>query len=205
MPSKFILAFLRVAVTILFYFMILITLWLVITFFMNVTGYRTIGAKLKYNYEVEAIDRSYNEPQITYSKDSLVYYKPLKDHYMLDVKPNSLVGYYAMVIKLISMGFGMAILWNFMKIFKETKLDNPFSHTVTKRLKILAILFIIGDVLKLADYFFFKHLINQSLPSPRFELIAETGDGLITGLIIWIIAIIYQRGIELQEENALTV
>jgi hypothetical protein len=181
--------------------MILATLWLGITIVFNVTGYRTIQNN---SFEVKAIGQGIDS-RFMYSKDSLVQYKPLKDHYTLKVKPDSFAGYYAMGIKLITMLLGIGILWNFMKIFKETRLDNPFRHTVTKRMKILAILFIIIDVLKLADYFFFKHIINQSLPSPRFQLITETGNGFITGLIIWIIAVIYQRGIELQEENTLTV
>ena len=103
------------------------------------------------------------------------------------------------------MGMGIAVLWNFNKIFSETNLDDPFKYSIPKRLKILAALFIGADLLKLADYFLFNSFIKQSIAMAHLKLITDTGSGIITGLIIWIIAIVYQKGVDLQEENALTV
>lgn len=142
-----------------------------------------------------------------YSNDSLIRVNEIKDHYTLNIKPTSSFGYFALVIQTCSLGLSFAILWVFMKLFNQTNLAKPFSRKIIKQLKILALLFIISDLVKLFQYFSFGSFMLQSFTSIKshFELFTTVGGSLITGLIIWIIAIIFQRGIELQEENALTV
>lgn len=156
-------------------------------------------------YEVLAFGTNKQEQPLIYSQDSVAHYQDLKDHYTLQVKPDSAMGYYCLIMQMIFLGLGISILWNFKRIFRDTKLNNPFRHTIVKRLSILAALFIISDILKLVDYFLFNNFLHQSITSPRFQLLTDTGNGIITGLIILVIATIYQRGVALQEENALTV
>ena len=208
MPSKFILSFLRVSVTILFYLVIIVTVVFLIASLLNISGKSDHAKKLTnktYTYEVKGFSKKSKDVPFTYSEDRLVRYQPVKEQYTLQIEPNSAIGYYTLIMKLIFMGLGISVLWNFMKIFRETRLDNPFKHSITKRLKILAALFIISDVLKFIDYLLFNSFLRQSIASPNFELITDVGDGIISGMIIWIIAVIFQRGIALQEENALTV
>jgi len=57
----------------------------------------------------------------------------------------------------------------------------------------------------LIHYFIINALIHQSLESPTLQLLTDFGDGIITGLIILVIAMVYQRGVEIEEENNLTV
>jgi hypothetical protein len=66
-------------------------------------------------------------------------------------------------------------------------------------------LFIASDLFNLLNYFLLNSFIKQSIASPHLKLITKVGDGFIIGLVVWIIAVVYQRGIDLQEENALTV
>ncbi len=208
MTSKFILSFLKVSVTILFYLLIFFTLFFFVTALANISGKSNQAKKLTskaYNYEVKGFRTENKQPLFLYSADSLVRYQPVKDNYTLQIEPNSAIGYYAIIMKLIFMSIGIAILWNFMKVFKQTKLENPFKNIIARRLKMLAILFIASDILKLIDYFLFNSFLQKSISSPHLKLVTDAGNGIITGLIIWIIAMIYQRGIDLQEENALTV
>jgi hypothetical protein len=142
-----------------------------------------------------------------YSTDSVVRVNDVKDHFLIELEPRSPIGYFALLMQTISIGISFVILWMFMKLFQQTNLEKPFSQKTTKQLKTLALLFIISDVVKLIKYFSFGAFLSKSFTSLsiHFELLISVGSGIITGLIIWIIAVIFQRGIELQEENALTV
>jgi hypothetical protein len=208
MPSNFILSFLRKSVTVLLYLLISFTLIFFIISVLNIAGTSNQATKLTgktYSYEVMGFGAKSKDTEFIYSADSLVRYRGVKDHYTLQIEPNSLMGYYALIMRLMFLGLGIGVLWNFKKIFKETRLDTPFKHSAVKRLKILAALFIVSDVLKLTDYLLFNSFVAHSISSPQFELLTTIGDGLITGIIIWIIAVVYQRSLYLQEENALTI
>lgn len=208
MSAKVVLAALRVSVSVAYYIACLAALLFLVVSMINLAGNRNGGRKLTsqtYAYEVKRFDAESEGVPYTYSADSLVRYQGVNDHYALEVEPQSSMGYYALLMKLIFVGLGIGILWNFKKIFDKTHLERPFSHAVVKRLKILAALFVLTDVLKLVDYFVFNSFLRRSLASPHFELLTTVGDGMITGLIVWAIAVIYQRGVSLQEETALTV
>lgn len=145
------------------------------------------------------------ELSFTYSADSLARYQRLRNHYIVEIRPNSGIGVFNLIINLIFIGLGICILWNFRKMFLETDLNNPFTPIVVQRLRTLALLFIIYDVFNMIEYLLFNRLLNRSVSLPHFELITTVGSGILTGMVIWILAVIFQRGISLQEEIALTV
>ena len=207
MPSRFILSFLRVCTSILFYLLIFFTLIFVVTSILNISGNNQAKklTRKTFSYEVLGNDSKKQEAPAIISSDSLVSIRPIENHYTVQVEPNSAIGYYAFLSKLIFLALGIGVLWNFRKIFKEINLDHPFKPGITRRLKILAALFIISDVLKFIDYLLFNSFLRQSISSPRFQLLTDVGNGIITGLIIFVIAVIFQRGLALQEETALTV
>ena len=207
MSSKTILSFLRISVTVLFYLLSFFTVVFLVTSILNIAGYNieAVSSKPGFTYDVVGFHTKSSEPPMLYSADSVIRYQQLKDQYNLHVKPDSALGYYTLVSRLISMGFGIGILWMFMKIFKETKFETPFIQTVSRRLRILAALFIISDVMGMINYFVFNSILRHSITTPDFALKTDLGSDLITGLVIWVIAEIYQRGLALQEENALTV
>jgi hypothetical protein len=207
MKPKFVLSFLRVTTNILMGVLIVFTGILFCVSILNIVGSGK-GKKLNgknYTYEMTAFGKEQAEQPYIYAADSLVRYRNMANRYTVEIEPNSAIGYYTIFIKLIFMGLGIAVLWNFKKIFSETNLDDPFKYSITKRLKVLAALFIVVDLLKLTDYFLFSSFLRQSVTTPHLGLITDIGSGIITGLIIWIIATVYQKGIVLQEENALTV
>jgi hypothetical protein len=207
MTSKTILSFLRISVTVLFYLMCLVTFIFLVTSLLNIAGFNieAPGGKSQFTYEVVGFNTNTSEPAYVYSNDSIVRYQGIVDHYKVQVKPDSVIGIYSFISKLISMSFAIGILLVFMRIFKETKLENPFIYTISRWLRMLAALFIISDVLEIINYFVLNRLLRNSISSPDFELLTVVGGDLITGLIIWVIAEIYQKGLAIQDENALTV
>jgi hypothetical protein len=208
MPSKLILSFLKVSVSVLFYFLAFVTVVFFLASIANLVGNANDTNKLtgnSYNYEVRSFTPATAESSINHSTDGVASFHAITDRFIVQIQPTSVMGYYALVMKLLFMGLGVAVLWNFKKIFSQTNLNDPFNDSVTRRLKVLSALFIVSDVLKLVDYFAFNSFLHQSINSPHFKLITDVGNGTITGLVIWLIAVIYERGIALKEENALTV
>lgn len=205
MSPKSIIAFLRISVTVLLYLMVFFTVIFLAVSLLNLSGNNFVMPGKAYSFDVMAFGIKNPDPGFTYSSDSVVGYQQIHNRYTLLIRPGSLAGYYSLLSRLLLMSLAVAILLNFKKIFSELNLNNPFMETVFRRLKIVAFLFVISDVLELINYFVLNSLITQSIKTPDFELITTTGNGIITGLIIWIFAVIYQRGIALQEENALTV
>jgi len=204
MKPKFILSFLKIATSILMWLLIAFTAFVLVASILKISGGNNIGLKPN-AYEVLAFDGAPEAQPYTYATDSVVSYQQVVNRYNVQVSPNSGMGYYTAIMALIFMGLGIAVLWNFKKIFSETNLDDPFNHNIPRRLKILAVLFIVSDGLKLINHFLFNRFLHQSVVTPGFQLITDTGSGIITGLIIWIIAVVYHRGVELRQENALTV
>lgn len=207
MKSTFILSFLRVSVTVLFYILLFFTLFFLGASIVSLAGNHN-GMELtrkSYTYKVKAFGINNAAETSTYSKDSIVQYRRVADEYSVQVNPISSIGYFSLVMKLVFMGLGLGVLWNFKKIFTETNLKSPFKGQIIKRLKILAALFIISDLVNLLDYFVFNSFLHQSIASPQFQLLTDVGNGFIIGMIILVIAVVYERGKELEEENALTI
>ena len=208
MSTKFIFKFFKIAITVLFYFLIIISVFVLFISVMNILGMNERSASKfdnnALNYDVLAVDIKKSEPAV-YAKDSLIRYRPINNKYTLNVEPASTMGYYLLFMKMVLLSIGIAILWNFKKIFTEITLAQPFKNTITRKLKIIAALFIIADVLRIIDYLIFNSFLQRHIPSPHFELLTSVGSEMINGLIIWIIAVIYERGTNLQEEVALTV
>ena len=207
MKSTFILSFLRVAVTVLFYILLFFTLFFLGASIVSLAGNHN-GMELtrkSYTYKVKAFGINNAAETSTYSRDSIVQFQRVADEYSVQVNPISSIGYFSLVMKLVFMGLGLGVLWNFKKIFTETNLKSPFKGQIIKRLKILAALFIISDLVNLLNYFVFNSFLHQSIASPQFQLLTDVGNGFIIGMIILVIAVVYERGKELEEENALTI
>jgi len=203
-PSS-IFSFLRVATGFLFYSLIVITLAVIVISLLKFLGNSIGMAKSVFSYEVLAFGAENSTPEMHYSADKLVQYTSIPNRYHLEVEPTSVLGYYSFFSTVVNLLLGIFILWLFKRIFSEANLAEPFKLSIFKRLKMLALVFVISDVFKFANYLIFSRLLHRSISTPEFQYITEIGNGIITGLIIYAIAVIYQRGLSIQEENALTV
>jgi hypothetical protein len=152
-------------------------------------------------------DREPDHQSRFYSKDKFIRVSENTAHYTIQVKARSLFYCLAFLLNIMVSGVYIGIFWNFMQLFKRTTLQNPFNRKVVKQLKILALFFIVLDVLKLVQSVVYGIFLSKSFLYTFVEsdVIYSLGKNLMTGVIIWIIAVIFQRGIDLQEENALTV
>lgn len=208
MKVKFILTILKVGATILFYFLLVITILTAGRFVMNVIDdspntYITVDDD---NLQSVFVNLSQKAPeQFTYSADKQTRYKQKAPIYSVDILPNSATGYYYMASTLLFMSLGVLILGKFRKIFREIRLDAPFKTSVVRHLQILALLFILAEVLGFIHYFILDMLINNSLTNESLHRVSHKGSSLLIGLIILIIAVVYKRGLEIYEENSLTV
>ena len=73
-------------------------------------------------------------------------------------------------------------------------------------MKIIAAIFIASELLHFIDYLVFTQFIHHSALLPQFQFPPLTiGHNITLGLVIWVLAIVFQRGEELQSENNLTV
>ena len=144
----------------------------------------------------------------SYSRDSTIRYMPVMKEFNVEVKPNTPLAYYDVFFKLIYICFAITITWFSLKFFHEIKLDKPFNFRFIKYLKIIALLLISLDILKFVNSLIFNQFIHRSDLNPHFQFPDHYyvfSPGIIIGMSIWILAIIFQRGVELQNENDLTV
>jgi hypothetical protein len=208
MKIKFILTILKIGAAILFYFLLVITVVVAgryaFTLIENKPGeYITIQDDNMQSVFTHLNDKA--TAPYTYSPDHQARYKEKITLYSIDIKPNSVAGYYYMAATLIFLSIGVLILGKFRKVFTEIKLDEPFRATVVKHLQILGYLFILAEILGFIHYFILGKLINNTFHAPALHQVSEKGSGLLIGMIILIIAVVYKRGLEIYEENSLTV
>ena len=106
---------------------------------------------------------------------------------------------------ILSCIFTLLVIWQAFKIFEALKLDNPFMFEIAARIKKLGMLVIISWLFTFAKHFYIVYTIHQLTNwQYRFHS-SQSGYSLGLGVIIMIIAEIYRRGCEFQEERELTV
>ncbi|MFC5408430.1 DUF2975 domain-containing protein [Larkinella bovis] len=227
MKPNVIFSFLRIATSILYYLMIVLTVMLIGKGIMSISGNLKGRTDAQFSHEVMAFSRDQKKPDsFTFdgngpldfeigpngrpagtkaSTDSLIRYIPIVNRYRLEVRADSVLGYYSFSVAVLNFLLVIAIMGLFRRIFSEVSVAEPFKPSIFKHLIRLAILFVVSDVLKIGHYLIFNQLINRNIPQADFDLVIQIGNGFITGLIIYAIAVIYQRGLSIQEENTLTV
>lgn len=206
MKPQLVFSILRIGTNVLFYMLIVLTFIVVIVCVLKMAGMTEMGDHQPvFTHEVMGYGASAPKPVIAYSADKLISYATIPNRYKLQVGPSSALGYFSFYYAVLNLCIGISILGLFRKIFKETDLIASFKNDVYRRLVVLAVIFAGSDVINFINYFIFNSLLKKSLATPHFELIADLGNGLLVGLLIYAIAIIYQRGLSIQEENELTV
>lgn len=207
MKHTHLIAVFKVLTTIGFYFLIMITAVFLLFFLMNATGNNAVSSStFKYNkYKVMSFTGNSSPSDVKYSGNKQLRYQPLQNEYYVQINPSSLFGYYTALVTFIHLLLGIFTLWTFRKILKEIQLDAPFTGKVVRLLKYVAAVFIIADLIKILNYLIFNQYLHQQMPMQGFKLESEIGNGFIIGAITYIITVIYQRGVELQTENNLTV
>ena len=205
MKPQLVFSILRVGTNILYVIMIILTVIVAVTCVLGIAGLNLGDHQPVFTHEVKGFGETIPKSVVSYSADKLVSYATMTENYKIKVGPNSALGYFSFYHAILNMGIAISILGLFRKIFRETNLMGSFKEQVYNRLVVLAIIFALSDVINFINYSIFNSLLENSVSVPHFKLVTDVGDGLLTGLIIYAIAIIYRRGLSIQEENDLTV
>ncbi|SDD57339.1 DUF2975 domain-containing protein [Niabella drilacis] len=118
---------------------------------------------------------------------------------------NTPAGYYLVFIRALYYLISLSILWLLLRTL-DTISNTAFFHTkITRYIRLLAFMYMASDLLGLIDYFVMRAFLHQEFPAMHFRPEINFGEDLITGLIIFVITFIYARGVQLQEEQQLTI
>jgi hypothetical protein len=202
MTTKFILSVLRIATSFLFYLLIIGIFFILAK---DASLYSKDSNYIRIDQSPYFKDLKGSKSIELYSGDKKIQYQNVTNLFTVEADVHSALGYYYMLSTLMFLGLGLLLLWNFKKLFEGINMQHPFKSNLVKRLKYLGLIFIISDALEFIHYFILNAFIQQSLENPKLQLLTEIGDHIIIGLIILVIAVIYQRGVEMEEENTLTV
>jgi hypothetical protein len=229
MKKRFLFSLTRVVISVLFYFSLVVAVFVLVSGIVHMTsGWETEKTPVRYvskpvpfgsgtlqghfslgpAYDAEVTSSDFRQqssrPPVR-SADGHTAYMPLQHRYGVSIDPNSPFGHSLFLFRLALVTIGVLILWNLKQIFRHITTAEGFRGSVVKRLKILALLFIGYDLLKWLDYLVFDHFIDIAFPEAQLRMITTVGRGLFIALILWVIAVVYERGIFLEQENALTI
>lgn len=231
MKPRFLFSLTRVVVSVLFYFFVLVGIYLLASEIINlVSGQKIQAGSNLYDSEVISFNSRHQPDQVfswSHSEQSRLYvsftalhqpdqasvcsrdgrtaYVPTDNHYAVSAAPASPLGYFTFGFKLGFVILILLVFWNLKRIFRELNLAELFRSSVVKRLKIIALVFFAYDLLKGLHYLVFSHFMDIAFPEAHLRLVTTIGRGFFVALILWVIAVVYQRGLSFQEENALTI
>ncbi|MCF3111328.1 DUF2975 domain-containing protein [Niabella sp. CC-SYL272] len=207
MKSQPAIGMLKVLAYIGFYLLIFFTALFLVKSMLNVAGIKPDFRSGNFR-ELSLNVRSFGSatsPVIT-NAGATAKYEQVNSRYVVSVHPNTPAGYYTVFIKTVYMALGIWVLWLFIRVLKSiNKGESPFHLKIIRYLRLMALAFILNDVIKALDYLVEGRILRQLFPAMHFQLETEIGNGLITGLIIWVIAFVYASGVKLQTDQALTI
>lgn len=96
----------------------------------------------------------------------------------------------------------VAMMWRVLQIFQVLKLEAPFSSKVSDWLLNISYWALSAGILSLTAEAYFKWLHNRGLAQP---LNGGSGEFLMLAGILFIVAQVFKKGVELQQDNELTV
>lgn len=207
MKPRFLFSLTRVVISVLFYFFMLVGIYLLASEIINLaSGQKIQAGSHLYDSEVISFGSLHHPDQApVFSRDGRTAYVPVGNHYGVSAAPASPLGYFIFGFKLLFIVLITFVFWNLKRIFREVSLAELFRSSVVKRLKIVALVFFAYDLLKGLHYLVFSHFMDIAFPEAHMRLVTEIGRGFFVALILWVIALIYERGVSYQEENALTI
>ncbi|MGJ7030537.1 DUF2975 domain-containing protein [Niabella hirudinis] len=195
---------LRIIVHISFY---LLSLFIVLYIIMSVMKLSGVNINKEINPSNAIAVRSFNSSvaskEIINQQQTGSYRQA--SSYLFQPNPNTPAGYYLIFTRVLFFLISLSVLWLLLRVLDTINNTSPFHAKITRYLRFLAFLYIGSDLLGLIDYFVMRTFLNQEFPAMRFRPEIDFGDDLITGLIIFVIAFVYARGVQLKEEQQLTI
>lgn len=125
--------------------------------------------------------------------------------YLFRPNPNTPAGYYLFFIRVLYFFISLAILGLLLRALNTISNTAPFHAKITRYLRLLAFIYLASELVGVIDYCVISAILDREFPAMHFRPEMSFGDDLITGLIIFVITFVYARGVQLQEEQQLTV
>ena len=121
------------------------------------------------------------------------------------LRKDYLLPYIGLMTFVIAIAIIQVQVWEYLrKILKEINLNTPFSMKVAKMLENMSyIILVLGGLFIIADLYI-KYLA-KSIPGLDVGYFKTAFQFLFAAGIIYVVAQIFKRGVEIQEENDLTV
>ena len=115
--------------------------------------------------------------------------------------------YVAVVFLIIILSVSKALLFYLVvKIFLKINLVNPFSEDVSLLISRIGYLAVGIGLLTVMSNKYCDWLVKKGVAFPDLQsVLGGAGEFLLLGAVIFIIAQVFKRGIEIQTENSLTV
>lgn len=198
---------LKVLAYIGFYLLVIFTALFLVKSVLNIAGMKP-GFESNDFRELNLNVRSFNsiKAPLVINAEHTAKYAQVNSRYVISIHPDTPAGYYTVFIKTVYMALGIWILWIFIRVLKSlNKSDSPFHLKIIRYLRLMALAFVLNDIIKVLDYLIEGRILRQLFPAMHFQLETEIGNGLITGLIIWVIAFVYASGVRLQNDQAFTI
>ena len=173
---------------------------------LKVTNIITLPFEKIENMFAYSLKSSISEDKKTiYSPNHKIAYTAIRDQYQLKAKPQTAIGLLSIIMRCAFLFLSVIYIRFFARIFKTITTNAPFNTRIVSYLKGLAFVSFAFEIAGCIEYFAGTYLIQNEFPRMHFKLDYQFGDEIITGLIIWVIAFIYEKGASLQQENELTV
>lgn len=114
------------------------------------------------------------------------------------------IAHYIIIVSLLILLTGLKAYIGYwvVKIFIEMKLENPFSEGINRIITNISRIALLAGILAIVAHIYSKWLLDNNLSVPINWAYAEV---LFFAVIIYLIAQVFKKGIELQSENELTV
>ncbi|WP_300603151.1 DUF2975 domain-containing protein [Niabella sp.] len=204
MNLKITLTVLKILVRIGFYLLLLFIILFIAVSVMKIYG---ISINKEINPSNAITVRSFNstvtgKPIINQQHTSS--YQQINS-YLFQPNPNTTAGYYLLFIRVLYFLISLSILGLLLRTLNTISNTTPFHAKITRYLRLLAFVYITSELVGFIDYFVMSVFLDREFPAMHFRPEMSFGNDLITGLIIFVIAFVYTRGVQLKEEQELTV
>ncbi|RZL30473.1 MAG: DUF2975 domain-containing protein [Pedobacter sp.] len=111
-----------------------------------------------------------------------------------------------MILVILLTGVKAVIFYSVIEIFKKINFVSPFSESVANIIRRISYLSLSAGVATLIAIAYLKKLNGtEILPAPLHEYLQGGEEFVLFGAIIYVIAVVFKRGVELQDEHGLTV
>lgn len=159
---------------------------------------------LNFHFDVKLFERAPDPPVFIHGTHTNTVLEQKHDEYTLHTTSRTPLSYLSYVLTLLgAVAVVLGLDW-LKKIFRDTSASEPFRMVNAYRIRNIGLLFIISDIVRMVGYYIFN-LMAGPLFKVHFQQLVDIGNGYWMGFLLLALAIVYKRGVEIYQENQLTI